>query len=323
MAHRLDTRTQGAPQLDMSYRRPLGLESWQAAFDPQNGRLLDAEEAAAAPFSAKVSAQQLATRVAQESIRAMPDERTRGIAEIALMSTISNQASRNDRYNTPHTHTQLAELYPAELHRAITFGTAPLPDLASVVAADNIPVASLELARHSHGNNWRHGDNINQDTRSEIFETDLDAQPLKNEPNYKIKGFYDAAVLIERKRKIASLLGGKVTVVMRLNMLIDQSCDDIQPSVSQLIDYERSQLERRQGSAYDFSKENTVLKKLLDDYVRTPVDRKALNFLTPLQTGYYVYSPEKHADEKELDHRKRLQQKASEAANREYWLGSK
>ena len=305
------------------YRRPLGLASWQRVFDPKDGTLLDTGEIEDLPFSERASAHDLATTTALESVRAIANPTTRYIAGLALMSTISDQASRNDRYNVDPVTERIRERYGEDKYREIIFGTAPIPILAGVVADDDISVTSVELARHSHGSSWKRGEDINEDTRKELFNSDMNASPRSDAPNYKIKGFYDQAALIERKRKVAQLFGGKVVVVMRINMLIDQRSSDIPAHVSQLIDSERAELENRKSKDYDFSKENQILKDLLDKkYVRTPVDKKKqLDFLTPLQTGYYAYSIGKLAVEKQADHAAKQEKYEREAANRAYWSG--
>lgn len=315
-----DTREAFAPD----YRRPLGLDSWQRVFNPENGALLGIEEMEDMPLFKRASAHDLATAAALESVRTIANPTTRYIAELALMSTISDQASRNDRYNVnPTTHDRIREMYGEDKYREIVFGTASIPTLAEVVADDDIPVTSVELARHSHGSSWKIGEDVNKDTRKELFGSDMSAVSLSYAPHYKIKGFYDQAALIERKRKVVQLFGGEVVVVMRINMLIDQRGSDIPAHVSQLIDSERAELENRKSRDYDFSQENRILKELLDkDYVRTPVDKKKrLDFLTPLQTGYYAYSIGKLAAEKQADHAAKQEKYEREAANRAYWSG--
>lgn len=320
MAFRLDTRSHYSERTNSDYRRPLGLDSWKSVFDPSTGVLLGEADIAVIPLSDRVGARELAVRAGERSVASIRDDRVRTIAGYALTATITDQAARNDRYNQPGAHARLAAKFSPERHRELTYGTAPIEDLASVVRDKDIPIVSLEFTRHSHGNNWQYGDNINHDTRRELFGYGLAAQPLSNLPTYKIKGFYDQAVLIERKRRVASLFGGDVLVVMRLNMLIDQCSDDIDLAISRLIDDERGKLEDRERASYDFSAENELLGELLDDYVRSPADKKALQYLTPLQTGYYGYSPEKHDAEKRAAHAAKVEKAKREAENRAYWL---
>lgn len=311
-------------QSDFEYR-PLALSPWDMAFN-SNGELIDKSQNDTIETS-RTNSYGLAFRTVEQAIQNMKnhvpfaiDDELPKVASSALLSIITDQASRNDRYNSPETRERLAEQYP-ENYEQIIYGTASHGQLARTVLDNDQQITSLEVARHTHAAEWEYGHNVNEDVRSELLRNSaLQAVPLYEEPRFKIKGFYDRAILGERKRNIMEFMGGKALLVMRLNFLLDTGADDMPTTIKRHINREREKQESREHGNYDFTAENQLLlERLDDDYIRRPLSHEKPNFIVPLQTGYYVYSPEAHEREKQQEQAEEQRKKARVPLVKQYW----
>lgn len=312
-------------QSDFVYR-PLAFSPWDRVFD-SDGNLLDesrddiSEDSRMNSYGLAFRTAERATQNMRSNESFMADDELRDVAFLGLLSIIADQANRNDRYNCTETRSRLAEQYP-ESHEQIIYGTASHSQLAQTVLDNDSRITSLEVARHTHAAEWEYGHNVNEDVRTELLgNPDLQAVPLDSEPRFKIKGFYDRAILGERKRSIMEFMGGKVLLVMRLNFLLDTKATDMPSTIKRHIRQERQKQESREHGNYDFTAENELLLDVLDDdYIRRPLGHEKPNFIVPLQTGYYVYSQEAHEREKEIAQQEALRREVREAHNRDFWV---
>ncbi len=306
MTERSDTGS-SKPWPEKIYQ-PLGLDPWSQVFH-QDGSLayshepLPADSFARQLHEERRSSYQLAMEVADQTVTSLTDEELREVATTGLMTTLTDQAGRNGKYNTAIIRNRLYQQYDAEDYAAILYGTARPEQLAQTVIENDDQLVSLEVARHSHVNQWEYEQDVNLDVRRWLAEAPLlGAEQLTDAPRYKIKGFFERAVLVERKRHVMALLGGTALVVMRLNFLLDKKAADIPHDVRRHIAAEEAKLGDRRSPRYDFNAENELLCSQLDNrYIRRLVSDDKPDFVVPLQTGYYVYSPDAHAGEKQAE----------------------
>lgn len=280
--------------------RPLALSPWRHVFD-MHGNLAPGLE------DDKYSSRDLATYVAEQSVKVCTslDHDLARTALFALDSTIADQAGRNARYNTSAMRGRLAERYSEDAEDILYGVTSPARLVQTVIENDDL-VTSLEVARYTHVDEWKLVHNINEDVPNELLGSDFDAATLDDAPKYKIKGFYERAILAERKRHIMSFMGGSAILVMRLNFLIDCKSPDLPVEIAHHIQQERGKLHAREQKGYNFDAENELLRDALDNqYVRAS---NAVNFIVPVQTGHYVYSPSAHEREKQEEVAKKAEQ---------------
>ncbi|MFZ1361221.1 MAG: hypothetical protein WAS27_04340 [Candidatus Saccharimonadales bacterium] len=299
--------------------RPLALSPWRPVFD-KYGELADSSTVR------KYSSRDLATQVGEYSVARLQRqmERERGdklddelsrTALLALDATIADQSSRNSRYDTLETQSHLRAAYPDDAE-AILYGTTPPEVLAKTLIENHTLITSLEVARYTHVGQWRLKDNINEDVPSALTDARLDAKELSDVPKYKIKSFELSKrwVLAERKRTIMSAMGGQALLVMRLNFLIDGKSGALDSTIAMHIAQERKKQFERKAGGYNFDAENELLRDAFDDtYVRSGNE---VPFIVPLQTGYYIWSPEAHELEKKREAAKKLAQQARAAEQR-------
>ena len=302
--------------------RPLALSPWEVVFD-QYGNLTDL------PAAKKYTSRDLATQVGENSVARLQREiELRGdksrsgdlghTALLALYSTITGQSSRNSRYDTPETQARIRESYPDDADK-ILYGAVTPEVLAKTLIENDDLITSLEVARYTHLGQWQLAHNINKDVPAALASAKLGAEELSDEPRYKIKSFElsERWVLAERKRRIMSLMGGEALLVMRLNFLIDCESTELDPSVAQHIKQERQKQFERGGKGYDFNAENELLLEEFDDnYVRSANE---VDFIVPIQTGHYVYSPAALELEKERQAIAEVQRQKNAAKQREFF----
>lgn len=310
--------------------QPLGLDPWTEAFDLDgNLDLTDSEYMDEGSGFSKTldskrrSSYQLAIETAELNVERVHDTEMRDMAIAGLMTTLTDQAGRNSRYCTTEAVDRLRDQYGTSEYPSVLFGKADPAKLANAVLENDDKIVSLEVARYSHVNRWSSSTDVNSDIYDHLMDsTEIMAEKVGKEPRYKIKGFYDRAVLVERKRHVMHLLGGKAVVVKRLNFLIDKEAESLPDEIDQHITNEVIRLLDRQAPMYDFNAENDILHSQLEDkYVGSAASRdsKIPDFILPLQTGYYVYSPEALKREKQLEYDDIVQREVSALATRERW----
>ena len=92
--------------------------------------------------------------------------------------------------------------------------------------------------------------------------------------------------------------------------------------IQQHINLEEDKLLDRSLPRYDFNAENDLLYDQLEDrYIHPDVDNETItsDFIVPLQTGYYVYSPEALANEKQNERRESRRQEFTAISTKNRW----
>lgn len=324
----MNVRLESQTTLDSERQRfhPIALDTWTAAFDTRTDTLVADDRRHAIPRDNLWSSYDYARAIAVAEAALLQPEYLRSFGELALCSSVTNQAGRNGRYFTAQTMQRLEEVYPDPSDRyAVQFGDALPQDLTRFLCDNDDIVTSLEVARDTHINAWRSGHDVNGYVRMQLLDDpELGAEFDRDDiPRHKIKtfgalfeqgGVVAGPVLAERKRTVMRFVGG-VELVMRFNYLIDQHDPSIDAKLSSLIEDERKQFAKRDsGKSYNFEAENEMLRGLVDHSVRNPDFQDKPSYIIPLQTGYYVYSPSAHeaekkrilAEEKAVEERGRL-----------------
>lgn len=309
--------------------QPLGLDPWTEAFDIEGNLLaIDSLSNYDDDYSNQLSpdrysSYQLAMEVAEANADELADSELRNVAIAGLMTSLTDQASRNSKANSSQLLESLTKQYGQSDANALIFGKARADRLAQTVLDNDDKLVSLEIARYSHVNQWQLVDDVNQDVRQLLSQTaNLQAEDLGDRARYKIKGFYERAVLIERKRHVMKLLGGKAIVVMRLNFLIDKQSQSLPLRLQHHIGQEEDKLLDRSLPRYDFNAENDLLYELLESSYISPNSHDEVEqpeFIVPLQTGYYTYSPEALSREKQDERHESRRQEFTAITTKNRW----
>lgn len=260
----------------LSDNHPLALDTWGIIYETQRFEAQTTDTLAIG-----VSSFDMARLTAERAVEQIESETQRALARRALLATVTEQASRNNKGSLSR---ELLGKYRNEVN-----GDSDPASMVKMLHEYPI-IGAIEIARNTHVGEW----NVQQETDQPVrrsLDTVPDTERVDSEnkpPRYKIKLFDDDGAMVERKRVVRSHYDGKILTIIRNCMLIDYHSDEMPSKLRKYMTSEHSA--SRKQADYDFTKESKKLKDELENYVtfrESYEESEKPEWVIPLLTTYY------------------------------------